>query len=197
MTNLKITMITGAMSLALSSCAITPTQEEHDASFQRLTIQDFSSSILIEDDPLEPAIRISTQNGFQDYLNIFMPKNDQFLRGMKFRDSGNIVLQGYVTNEDYSDWFQPYQITFLHGLTDRSVERVHFDARCSSVGCSHFEDAVFNFTLEELNTVIDGLEKLGVTQLEFRIHGRSGRNRDGRFHLSELIAFRDAVLSEF
>lgn len=56
---------------------------------------------------------------------------------------------------------------------------------------------VFEFTPEELDQVIADMEPKGETVFAFRIQSQSGVDRDGRFHINELKAFRDAVTSAF
>tara|TARA_R110002072_G_scaffold20532_3_gene74304 strand:- start:355 stop:969 length:615 start_codon:yes stop_codon:yes gene_type:complete len=190
--------LAGLVLSTIAACAITPTLEEREQSYLSLSEDHFRSTLNVVDDPLNPSINISTRESYQDYQFSFGPKDDQFLRGMKFRDTGKVVLQGYVTSDINGIWLSPVSITFEHTLSTRPVDRIGFDAnRCSSYGCMHYEEMVFALTLEELDVVIAALEQRGETTLKFRIKGQNGVDRDGRFHANELKAFRGAVRETF
>jgi hypothetical protein len=194
----KILLATLALALVLTGCAVTETLEERENTFLAMTEPDLAAGVSVVDDSLNPSIEINTRGAYQDFQFIWGPQEDQFLRGYKFRDTGRVVLQGYVTSEINGTWLHPVSATFQHTLSTRPVERVSFDAnRCSSYGCMHREDMVFEFTPEELDQVIADMEAKGETIFAFRIQGQSGVDRDGRFHINELKAFRDAVTSAY
>lgn len=96
---MKHTAVALAALVALTSvagCAITPTLEEREQSFQALSLDHFRNGIDFVDDPLNPTINLNTRPGYQDYQFSFGPREDQFLRAMKFRETGDISLQGAV-----------------------------------------------------------------------------------------------------
>lgn len=189
----NILLAAPALALVLTGCAVTETLEERENTFLTMTEPDFSVGVSVVDDPLNPSIEINTRGTYRDFQFSWSPLEDQFLRGYKFRETGQAALQGYV-----GTWLHPVSVTFQHTLSTRPVERVSFDAnRCSSYGCMHREDMVFEFTPEELDQVIADMEAKGEKVFAFRIRGQSGVDRDGRFHLNELKAFRTAVIEAF
>lgn len=182
----------------VSGCASIPTPEERDGAFLMMSQADFAKGVSVVDDPLNPSIEISTKDAWRDYQFSFGPHEDQFLRGYKFRDTGNIALQGYVTSDRNGTWLRPMSVTFAHTLSTRDVDRISFDVRgCSRYGCMHREDMVFLFSPEELDEVISALEARSEALFVFRIQGQSGVDRDGQFHVNELKAFREAVRARF
>jgi len=187
-----------ALMLALTGCAVTETLEERETAFLTRTTPDFAAGIKVIDDPLNPTIEINTIAAYQDYQFSWGPQEDQFLRAYKFRDTGNVTLQGYVVSDIHGTWLHPISVTFQDTLSTRQVDRINYEAHhCSAQGCMHREDIVFEFTTEELDQVIADMEVKGDTVFVFRIQGRSGVDRDGRFHINELKAFRDAVKTTF
>ena len=194
----KILLAAPALALVLTGCAVTETLEERENAFLTMTEPHFAAGVSVVDDPLNPSIEINTRGSYQDFQFVWGPQEDQFLRGYKFRETGHVAVQGYVTSDINGTWLHPVSVTFQHTLSTRPVDRVSFDAnRCSSYGCMHREDMVFEFTPEELDQVIADMKAKGETVFAFRIQGQSGVDRDGRFHVNELKAFRDAVKETF
>mgnify|MGYP003637396249 CR=1 FL=1 len=194
----NILLAAPALALVLTGCAVTETLEERENAFLTMTEPDFTAGVSVVDDPLNPSIEINTRGSYQDFQFVWGPQEDQFLRGYKFRETGHVALQGYVTSDINGTWLHPVSVTFRHTLSARPVDRISFDAnRCSSYGCMHREDMVFEFTPEELDQVIADMEAKDETAFAFRIQGQSGVDRDGRFHLNELKAFRIAVRETF
>lgn len=187
-----------ALAAVLAACAITPTLEEQEAAYLAMTQEAFASGLTVIDDPLNPSVEINTQGAYRDYKFSFGPHEDQFLRGYQFRDTGHVALQAYVTSDINGTWLHPVSVSFLHTLSTRDVERIGFDAnRCTTYGCMHKEDMYFLFSTDELDQVIEAMETRGETTFAFRIQGQSGIDRDGRFHINELRAFREAVKETF
>lgn len=176
----------GSALFGLTACM---SLEERQAAFRALPQSYFQDRIVVEDDPLNPSIRINTRNSFHD-LSV---SNDQFLRASIMRGSGTLLLQVYVTTRTLDGWFQPSRVTFLHTLSDRSVRRLAFDVNCQNLGCRHYEDMAFDISAAELDGMIEALEAKGETAFVFRVHGRSGLHHDGVFHINELKAFRDVI----
>lgn len=191
---MKYTALALFAAISVAGCAITPTLEEREQSFQALSLDHFRSGIDFLDDPLTPTINLNTRPGYQDYQFSCRPREDQFLRAMKFRESGNITLQAYVTSDRNSQWLMPTSVTFPHTLSTRKVDRIGSDvSRCTSYGCMTSEEMIFEITPEELDAVISAMEARNERVLDFRIKGQTGVDRDGRFHINELKAFREAV----
>lgn len=190
----RILLIGPVLAGLLTACASIPTPDEWEANFLAMNQADFAPGISVTDDPLNPAVEINSKSAFRDYQFSFDLDNDQFLRGYRFRDTGRVTLQGYVTSEVHGSWVQPISVTFSNALGTRAVERVHFDAsRCSQYGCLHREEMVFEFTPDELDGLISSMEESGEQILKFRVQGRSGIDLDRRFQINELKAFREAV----
>lgn len=179
--------------LMATSCAAVPTAAEQEAAFLALTEAHFRDTITIEDDPLDPNITIDTHLGYQQTA-LFAPKQDQFLRGLAFRENGLLILQAYVTSDTRGSWLFPTQASFAHTLSLRPVTTVHSDVDCGYTPCRHYEHVVFEFTPEELDAVIAEIEVRGEQTLAYRILGQSGLDRDGLFHVNELKAFREATM---
>ena len=181
--------------LGLSACAIAPTPQEREAAFLALPLSHFQNNMYIKDDPLDPNITIHTRLGYRDYVFDFGAKEDQFLRALVFREDGKVALQAYVTSDTSGSWLHPVSVSFPHTLSTRRVDRLHFDVNCATYGCRHYEEMVFEFTPEELDDVIKAMDARKELVFAFRIKGQSGIDRDGRFHISELEAFREVVAS--
>lgn len=185
-----------AIALA-SACATSQTPAEREAQFIELSPAHFTEQLEVVDDPLNHDIRINTRPGWRDYQFSFGPRNDQFLRASLSRNGSVSILQAYVTAEaNTSSALQPVSVNFEHTIELRDVDRVDLDVRsCSSSGCLYYEQMVFDLTLAEIDQLIAGIEARSDRVVRFRIQGLSGRQHDGRFHVSELRAFRDVVLA--
>jgi len=193
----KTALLSSILTIATSGCATTQSPEERELEFLALSPAHFTQSLSVTDDPLNPDVRINTRAGWRDYQFSFGPRDDQFLRASLPRNEGIAVLQAYVTAEaNTTSALQPVSVNFEHSVEARDVDRVNLDVRsCSRNSCIYYEEMVFDLTLAEINQLITGIEDRSHPVVRFRIQGLSGRQRDGRFHISELRAFRDAVVA--
>lgn len=177
----------------VSACAVAPTLEEREQVYLALSDQHFEDTLIIVDDPLNPSIEIDTERGHRDYIFSWGLKNDQFLRANIIRDSGTILIQGYVIVETTDDFLRGTSVSFAHSIDRRDVDRIGFDVNCNAASCVHKEDIVFEFTADELQAAIDEAERRNEKTLMFRIQGQSGQDRDGRFHIGEVKALLQAI----
>lgn len=186
-------LVLGLMSHSSPSYA--QREDRREVAYRALTQDEFARSITMNDDPLNPDIRIDTRQGYRDYQFSFGPREDQFLRASILRTSGEIISQAYVTAEaNTSAALQPTTASFEHTLSARPVTRVALDVRaCGRSGCIYYEEMVFELPPDDIEALIGAMVERGDAFVRFRIHGQSGRQRDGRFHVSELRAFLAAL----
>ena len=195
MINLKHVLMTILAVPLTGACATAPpTSAKWEAAFLALSDEHFLETLDSLDDPLNPSIEINTHAAHRDYQYALDLKNDQFLRANIFRETGTIVIQAYVVSESYDDFLAPTSVSFSHGLMTRNVDRLDFDVNCNSFGaCRHIEPMVFQISPDELSNTIAAMEASGELVLSFRIQGRKGWDRDGRFHIGEMKALLGAV----
>ncbi|MCR9224353.1 MAG: hypothetical protein NXH70_09800 [Hyphomonas sp.] len=193
MGRIKNLFLSGALVGLMSACAVAPTLEEREQIYLALSDQHFEETLNAVDDPLNPSIEIDTERGHRDYIFSWGLKNDQFLRANIIRESGTVLIQGYVLVETTGDFLRGTSVSFAHSIDRRDVDRIGFDVSCNASVCVHREDVVFELTREELQTAVTEAERLGERTLVFRIQGQSGQDRDGRFHVGEVKALLGAV----
>ena len=177
----------------VQACAVAPTLDEREDAYLALTTAHFTETLSIVDDPLNPTIEMDTMAGHRDYIFSWGLKNDQFLRANIIRESGEAIIQGYVLVETTGGFLGGSTITFAHSIDSRMVDRINFDVNCNSATCVHTEHLVFDLALDEIAAAIAEADRREELTLPFRVKGQSGQDRDGRFHVNEMRAFRDAV----
>lgn len=188
--------ILGAASLGLvTACQVGPSLEDRETAYLSLSEAHWQDATRIVDDPLNPTIEISTRAGYDDQVFLFALKNDQFLRARIARDTGKVLIQGYVTHEDPHDWLAPSLVSFADIIDTRPVNTVDFEAYACGNGCQHYEEMVFDLSEADLQRLIKHAEKTGKGFVPFRIQGQTGLRYDGRFHINELRAMQAAVES--
>ena len=194
---MKYTYIVSALALSVGACQVGPSLEEREAAYLGLSEAHWQSTLNRVDDPLNPTIEIDTRAGYRDYPFSFGPKDDQFLRARVPRNESTILLQGYVTSEIRGNWLMPQSVGFADVIPSRGVSRVSFDVYGCGGGiagdCLYYEEMVFDLSLEDLDALIEHAEKSSERFVRFRVQGQSGIDRDGRFHLNELKAMREAL----
>ncbi|MBB35451.1 MAG: hypothetical protein CME88_05950 [Hirschia sp.] len=193
--SIKTIILAGLVSVS-TACAGISTPSQREETYLSLDVAFFLQNLEVVDDPLNPTIELNTRAAVLDHRLTPDATGDQFLRANIHRESGDILLQGYVTNKSTAGWLKPTMVVFEHSLSSRDVVRVATDVDCSQYGCMHYEDMVFSITPEELDTTIAETEAQGARFIRFRIQGQSGVDRDGRFHVAEMAAMR-SVLAEY
>jgi len=156
--------------------------------------------VTIKGDSLDPSYTVTTRG-----VSVVVSKGwlasttyeNSFLRGFISKKTGEITVQVYHSaTYGGSGWnfFNRASYEGPNGLEEAKADKVGSDVSCSSYGCTHYEDVVFDIpwsTIEAFAAKYDPANP--VTGLKYRLFGQSGVNIDEAIPINEIVAFANVM----
>lgn len=138
------------------------------------------------DDPLEPAVWVSTQPfAFKKYVD------DKFLRANIDKATGKVFYQIYIQISS-SNGNRFDRMTYLVGgkLRTAKVDRLSFDVDCQGYGCTHYEQFVVDIPREDLDAIAADTSQVF---WKGRLFGQTVQGVDIQILRNETAGFLEAV----
>lgn len=181
---LIITTFTGCVSASQIGA------EDNENRFLSMDEKSIEQCLTIKNDDYEQNIQINSQNCYQAKHGLLgIVWEDQFIRAFKNKKTKSITFQIY-TKLVNSDWMMPYAVNYRVGKQLKTVSgtRVGSDVKCTSMGCTHYEDFVFNIDDKDIEKIIQfSNQNKNSVSWQYRIKSQSGIDRDKNFNIAELI----------
>ena len=191
--------------LFLIGCATAGAELQAQAKqdYASLRVEHFRSLMIVKDDELETSAQFSTFEGYRPvvptdpYRALLVSstenyRNDEFIRAYIHKENGDETFQMYFMLRG-NEWNRPREINFTAGLGSKPTQSIGIDVSCNVQFCNRDEDVIVSFTRLELERVVQNLQVSSEVLLKFRVKGRTGKDYDGSFSISEIEAILTAV----